>query len=296
MNNKFTIGTHWFYLKFYIGRSFVDKILTNEIYSVINQLEREQYISKFFFIRYADPYNHIRLRLQLNNTDDYSLIIKKINEKLMKFIKADIIWKIQVDTYEREIERYNKYLIEETESLFWIDSKFSIEILKLIETTGNENFKWMASVISTHSYLNLLLESDLLLQADLIKNMDDSFKKEFSFNENNSKILLKLYREKRSTIENLMAGKFDNEIMLKISSLIKKRDSRLKIIFENIKNISKKRKLNYIQYLPSYIHMSINRLIPENTRAHELLLYNYVSRYYESRIAKEKYLKQSEKI
>lgn len=289
MINRFTIGTEWFYLKFYIGGSFVDKILTHEIYSIINQLEKEKYISKYFFIRYSDPYNHIRVRLKLNNVDDYSLIIKKFHKKLNKYIVSDIIWKIQADTYEREIERYNKYLIEDTESLFYIDSKLSIEILKLIDKTENENFKWMASVMSIHSYLNLFLKDDLLGQFNLIKNMNDSFKNEFSFNENNSKILNKLYREKRAIIENLIEEKSDNDVVIKISSLIKKRDNKLRKIIDNIKSVSKKHNINNNQYVSSYIHMNINRLIPENNRAHELLLYNYIYRYYESKIAKAKY-------
>ena len=45
-------------------------------------------------------------------------------------------------------------------------------------------------------------------------------------------------------------------------------------------------KLNRL--MPSYLHMIINRLFVSNQRKMELVIYDYMFRYYESRIMKEK--------
>ncbi|UZT98053.1 hypothetical protein ODZ84_00340 [Chryseobacterium fluminis] len=118
--------------------------------------------------------------------------------------------------------------------------------------------------------------------------MSISFRQEYLFDDNNSKILNKLYREKRYLIENIMDGATNDIFMDKLGAILKKRDRELEKIISTIKKQCQISKLDYRNYLPSYIHMNINRLIPSNNRIHELLLYDYLKRYYASSIARKK--------
>ncbi len=84
MVEKYMPGSEWLYLKFYVSRSFADKILTHEVYNTIKQLKRNGYLSGFFFIRYTDPYYHLRLRIQLTDTDHYSPCSERFSQKATK--------------------------------------------------------------------------------------------------------------------------------------------------------------------------------------------------------------------
>lgn len=288
METKFIPGSEWIYLKLYANRYFSDHILENEINNIYNFLLKNDYITKFFFIRYSDPFYHLRIRFKLSNIKSYDYILNKLYLVLNKYVKNDVVWKIQVDTYNREIERYNKLLIDSTETLFFVDSKYCIIKQKIINKLKNENYKWMIALKSIDSYLNLFTNNNIFENFEIINNMSTSFKQEYLFDDNNSKILNKLYREKRHLIEDIIDGTTNDMFVNKLGIILKKRDAELEQVINTIKNQCQISKLDYKNYLPSYIHMNINRLIPSNNRIHELLLYDYLKRYYASSIARNK--------
>ena len=285
MVEKYMPGSGWLYLKFYVSRSFADKILTHEVYNTIKQLQRNGYLSGFFFIRYTDPYYHLRLRIQLTDTDHYSPVLSAFHKKLQKYMQSGIIWKIQLDTYYREIERYNIYLMETTESLFQVDSRYTIEMLQLIDRYGNEDHKWKIGLKSIDAYLHLF-DSRAEDRMALIKSMSDAFKMEYHFNLKNTQVLNDCYRKKRKIVEHILEGSDEEPLMQQLFILLKKRDKQLSGIVCTIKALCSKYSLDYKDYIGSYIHMHINRLIPANNRLHELLLYDYVRRFYESALAR----------
>lgn len=285
MVEKYMPGSGWLYLKLYVSRSFADKILTHEVYNTIKQLKRNGYLSGFFFIRYTDPYYHLRLRIQLTDTDYYSPVLSAFHKKLQKYTESGLVWKIQLDTYYREIERYNIYLMENTESLFQVDSRYTIEMLQLIDRYGNEDHKWKIGLKSIDAYLHLF-DSRAEDRMALIKSMSDTFKLEYRFNLNNTRVLNDFYRKKRKIVENILEGTDEEPLMQQLFILLKKRDKQLSGIVCTIKALCSKYRLDYKDYIGSYIHMHINRLIPANNRLHELLLYDYVRRFYESALAR----------
>jgi len=52
-----------------------------------------------------------------------------------------------------------------------------------------------------------------------------------------------------------------------------------------------KRNINVNDLLKSYLHMMTNRLFYSKNRLHELILYDFMYRYYTSEIARNKYRK-----
>ncbi len=285
MVEKYMPGSGWLYLKFYVSRSFADKILTHELYNTIKQLKRNGYLSGFFFIRYTDPFYHLRLRIQLTDTDHYSPVLKAFHEKLQKYRESGLVWKIQLDTYYREIERYNIHLMETTESLFQVDSRYTIEILQLIDRHGNEDHKWKIGLKSIDAYLHLF-DSRAEDRMALIKSLSDAFRLEYRFNPKNMRVLNDLYRKKRKIVENILEGTDEEPLMQQLFIVLKKRDKQLSGIVCTIKALCSKHGLDHKDYIGSYIHMHINRLIPANNRLHELLLYDYVRRFYEGTLAR----------
>ncbi|WP_292009068.1 thiopeptide-type bacteriocin biosynthesis protein, partial [Chryseobacterium sp.] len=127
MKRKFIPGSEWLYLKIYTGVKTADLILEEAVQPLVEYLQENNYISKWFFIRYNDPKPHLRVRFRLNNINDYDKILNKINESLKEYIESDEISNIVIDTYNREIERYGENTIEEAETLFCINSEFTLQ-------------------------------------------------------------------------------------------------------------------------------------------------------------------------
>ena len=66
------------------------------------------------------------------------------DERENHLLEQDVIWKIQTETYQREIERYGENTIENSETLFWHDSELILKYLDLKDNkvkTGTEDLK-----------------------------------------------------------------------------------------------------------------------------------------------------------
>jgi hypothetical protein len=55
--------SEWVYFKIYTGTKTADKIIINQFSIITQKLKKEDVINKWFFVRYADPKNHLRIRI-----------------------------------------------------------------------------------------------------------------------------------------------------------------------------------------------------------------------------------------
>lgn len=76
MQREFNIGSEWLYYKIYCGVKTSDMILLEHLKEKISDLKINDFIEKWFFIRYNDPEPHIRLRFLLTKNSNLNLIIQ----------------------------------------------------------------------------------------------------------------------------------------------------------------------------------------------------------------------------
>ncbi len=176
MNNNiqrnFSIGSEWLYYKLYTGHKTSDLVLTEIIKPIAQQLTNEKVIDKWFFIRYADPKHHVRLRFHCLDKSSIGRIISVLHEPLEHFMEEDLIWKIQLDTYQRELERYGTETMEFSETIFYHDSDSIVDFLDLIEGKEGEQLRWLFGLRSINHLLDCFdysLEEKLVLM-DSLKN------------------------------------------------------------------------------------------------------------------------------
>lgn len=271
---KFNPGTEWLYLKIYTGVKTSDLILEETIQPLTEYFQENNCISKWFFIRYHDPKPHLRIRFCLNNTEDYTTVLNRINEELQEFTDSGEISNISIETYNREIERYGQNTIEKAETLFHKNSEFTLLCLPY-----NDEDKLIFSIFYINEILNKL---NLGIQEKLvwIRNYNDSFKKEFKADKTLNSQLDKKYREfKPKLINFIQSDDFldeRNTIILHIEECTS--------ILQNILQHSQKQSLEVSlqSFFQSIFHMSINRLFVSNQRLFELVIYDYLLRYYKS--------------
>lgn len=271
---KFAPGTEWLYLKVYTGVKTSDLILEETIQPLIEYLRTNNYILKWFFIRYHDPKPHLRVRFCLNNTEDYITVLNKINEELLEFTDSGEISNISIETYSREIERYGQNTIEEAEILFHKNSEFTLLCLPY-----DDEDKMIFSIFYINEILNRL---NLGIQEKLlwIRNYNDSFKKEFKADKTLNSQLDKKYREFKPKLINFIQSDDFLDERSAIIVHIEECTSILQNIIIHHQNRSLEVSLQ--SFFQSIFHMNINRFFVSNQRLFEMVIYDYLVRYYKS--------------
>lgn len=285
IQRNFIIGDEWLYYKIYTGFKTSDIILTEIIKPLTNELLKRKQIKKWFFIRYSDPNNHIRIRFQFSEEQKYYEVINKLNPILKKYLNADLISKIQIDNYQREIERYGEKTIELSEEIFFYDSVMMTEFIDLIEGEEGEEIRWLFCLKAIDQFLEDFKYSNLQ-KLTLLENLKNNYAKEFEMTKHLKTQLDTKYRNKRTIIESFM-NKFikEDEQYPEIEKLLKTKSFSISKIVEKI--ITHK-KLNLNEFLNSHIHMLTNRLFKSNGRANEMVIYDFLYRHYNSIEAKSK--------
>lgn len=290
MQTNFPPGSSWVYYKLYISSSHAEQFLVSKLLPFVKKLLSKKAINKFFFIRYNDPGFHLRIRFHISDMAVSQQISDFFYKSTEKLIANDIVWKYEISTYTREMERYNPNFIDEVETLFQADSMNCLSILKEIQKFPDEEARWKIALKNIDYYLNNFLNHQLEIKERVITQMSESFKSEFGFNEFNSKQLNSIYRDNRKIIDQIISENDDENLAGTFYSCIKKQD---KIFTETAAKLLEKCKENNVsihQYLSSYIHMMMNRIFPSKNRLFELMLYFLLSKHYKGMISQQKYL------
>lgn len=287
IKRTFIPGTEWIYFKIYTNENTADYILLKIILPIVKKYIGK-YVDKWFFIRYTDPDFHIRVRFHL--TSEVNLYNICNISKLEKELNSKRVWKIQWDTYIREIERYGKNTIELAETLFCIDSFYCLKILALLQKSSNPLAdRWFSSFILIDNLFDAF-KVPIKRRHDILKHLSINYKLEFGFNEYNSKQFNTLFREKKQDIHLILTNQKNEIYYQKLYSYTTKRKEEIMELNNEIRQeIKKDKTLNFDNLLMSYIHMTLNRLFASKPRENELIVYNLLHRYYEGVLARKKY-------
>ena len=143
----------WIYLKLYGTSSSADDLIAYSISEYCNNLVKNKNIDKYFFMRYVDPEQHIRLRL--NGEENKLLEIYPDLRKWLNSLKEEgLMTHFSLDSYDREIERYGGLeLIDIAEKVFYFDSLVTENIL-IQKREGNITFSnELIGIISEIHYM-----------------------------------------------------------------------------------------------------------------------------------------------
>jgi len=282
MKRDFCIGSKWLYFKIYTGVKTADLILLEKLYPVILKLKEEQQILKWFFIRYKDTDEHLRIRFLLAKPSNLAEVIDTIYPVLNPLLEENSVWNIQTDTYRREIERYGEKTMEESETLFWHDSEMILHYLVLKSSFEKDETKLLFSFLAIDQFLNSfsLNNNDKLL---LMDDLQSAFKTEFDADKLLKKQVDKQYRELFPEMEALLSDAATDSAT-KVFGMIQEKSNQTTNTIISIKD---KLQIPLSDFLVSHIHMTINRQYSSKQRMYELLIYDHMFRFYKMKKYKQ---------
>lgn len=294
----FTLGDEWLYYKLYCGPKTADDILTQIIKPITEELYNRKIIDKWFFIRYADPKTHLRVRFHYNNPENIYQIINEFNIATKPFIENDLVWKIQTDTYQREIERYGLNTIQLSEEIFFWDSEMIVNVIDLLEGDEGEVIRWLFALRAIDQFLDDFLYNEQQ-KLNLLEGLKEGFGNEFGMNKALKIQLDSKFRNERQKINEIMNKENDSKSELKpLFELLSEKTQRIIPITKKILEINNENILHRSldDLMGSYIHMLMNRLFKSKQRMHEMVIYDFLFRFYKSEMAKKKHMLQLEKV
>lgn len=285
---SFIIGDQWLYYKIYTGFKTSDVILTEIIKPITTELLKNNLIDKWFYIRYSDPKNHIRIRFHCPENKNIFEVINKLNPYLKEYLMSDLIWNIQIDTYQREIERYGENTIELSEELFFHDSNMIVEFIDLIEGEEGEEIRWLFCLKAINNFLDDFRYSNRE-KLNLLENLKIGYANEFDLTKAQRIQVNSKYRNNRKIIEDFMLYTIkENEKYIEIEDLLSTKSYFTANIIKKIIDINKNETLNLNSFVSSHIHMLTNRLFKSKGRLNEMVVYDFLYRYIDSIEARNK--------
>ena len=283
-------GSDWLYFKIYTGIKTADEIVPQTLYPYLRKLYDDKAIDNYFFIRYTDPEFHIRFRVHVPKIESYAVIFQNFHSMFQPLLENGSVLKVLCDTYVREIERYGAATMELLEELFCVDSRAVMELLAGISdlpAQNRETVRWQLALVLLDDALTAF-GRDLPEKEKLVSQMADRFKQEFGFTSHPfTKQINDKYRQFRKEIEK---GLSTREVFAAQESILQKRRSDIEEIADKIRAIktSDPNPPTVEDLLFSTSHMTMNRWFRANNRQHELVIYDFLSKYYESARARAK--------
>lgn len=273
LQRSFITGSEWLYVKLYAGITTNEKILTTVIKPLVEELLAFQIIDKWFFIRFNDPENHLRLRFHHATNKEFWKIVL---ERLYPLLETQHIYKMQTDTYIREIERYGTDTMLFSEDVFYYDSEAVINCIDLLEGEEGEHYRWLLAARGVDTLLQDF-EYSLTQKTAFMKRVQKHFFEEFGAAATLQTQLNSQYRKHMRQLASFLDPEKDtiNEIE-DVTAIFRKRSARIRQ--------GQQRPISE-ELISSYIHMFLNRMLLSNQRKHELVIYHFLSKYYESQLA-----------
>jgi lantibiotic biosynthesis protein len=281
-------GSEWQFVKIYGGAASLDDVLTMDLAPLLSTWLSEGVIVRWFFVRFSDPDTHLRLRFQTSNHASCSAL-----KSALKSLLADRrLWKVQYDTYRREIERYGGLQATiAAEEIFCADSAAVLTILQSLKEDGGLDARWRIALLGINT---LLTDCDFGLndRLRLMGRLRGSFAREFDLSSVSKEKLSERFRRERAELQALVQpvrGKMEEAYEIALHAF-DGRSQRVRPAIAVVRSLQQRCALagDFFEIVSSYVHMHVNRIIRSSPRTHELVLYDFLYRLYDEDRARNK--------
>lgn len=278
VERTFPPGSDWVYLRIYTGEAVADRLLTDAIAPLVRQLTGAASIDKWFFLRYRDPEFHLRVRFH----GSVQAEAEALGAELLRDGRA---WRIELGTYEREVERYGgPEAIELVERVFSADSDAVLELLARLEPgdEGQEE-RWQVGLAGTDRML-----ADLGLGSaerfEVVSQLRASRAQELGWGHAERVRIGRRFRVERQLLRRLLAPAASEPTSLAPGlEVLDARSRVVRPLGSKLQRLARAGRLGepLTEVASSLLHMHLNRLLRGDNVAQEAVICDLLARLYE---------------
>lgn len=276
-------GSDWLYLQIYCGSLSADELLREAVAPLVAEARARGELHSWFYIRYADPEWHLRLRLQAGEATP--ALLARV-EAALEPLRADgRVWRVRVDTYQPELERYGGAEgVLLAERLFEADSDAALAVLERLDGDAGEDARWRLTLRALH----LLLQDLDIAIADRLRLLGElrrDWGRQVGLGKAAEAALNARFRQERASLEAMIAPTWDPEHPLAPGfEILEARRERIRELGRALREAALNQPVEEIAR--SYAHMTVNRWLRSQANQAEAVLYELLIRLYKSAAAR----------
>lgn len=283
VRRRFPPGSEWLYAKLYTGTGTADQMLSHMIGPLVRSSLATGAADAWFFIRYGDPDWHLRLRFHGEPGRLCAEVLPRLQAAAAPLLETGQLWRMQLDTYEREVERYGGDRgVELAEQVFAADSEAVLAIMGPLSGDAGLDVRWrlaMRGMDLLFDDLGLTLEE----KRSVARHARQGYGREFGVDGNFRGRVSQRYRAERARLEALHdPGQAPPGVLSAGLEALRLRSLQLAPVAAELRRLDQTGRLSatLADIAVSYAHMHVNRLLRSAQRAQELVLYELLDRAY----------------
>lgn len=283
VRRSFPPGSDWTYLKLYTGSATADVLLREEIEPLAAELTAAAAAERWFFMRYADPQPHLRVRFQ----GDPAAVLGPVQALAARALDAGLVHDAQLGTYQREVERYGgPEAITLAERVFQADSDATVALLGMFER-GERGLdeRWRLGLLGADSLMRAFgLDAEARVRQ--ARRAQAAFEHEFHADAELRKAVAARVRQEHAATRDAFDADGDHPLAPGIAVLAA-RDERIRPVVAELDVLSEAGRLTVSleELAGAHVHMWLNRLCRSDNRFHEYVIYALLARVLEARTA-----------
>ncbi len=283
VGRTFPPGSEWTYLKLYTGTATADSLLRESIGPLARHLLGSGAADRWFFIRFADPRFHVRVRFH----GDPKALAEPVEAVAADALDRGLAYDAQLGTYEREVERYGgPDGLDVAERIFHADSDAVIDLLAMF-ARGEQGLveRWRLGLFGADALLRDL-GLDLNARAEFARRHHRAFEQEFAADARLRQAVAARVRTERDPCDALLSATSHTDHPLAPGiGVIEQRSRRIEPLASELATLHADGRLHDASAVlaESFVHMWLDRLHRSENRFHEYVTYALLARVLQAR-------------
>lgn len=287
------VGGDWLYLRIGAGPRIADTILLEVLSPLLRDLTTRGVIDQWFFIRYADPRPHLRVRLNGNPEALRELALAALLPPLTNALTMGIVAELQLDTYRPELRRYGGVAaMQHAERLFCLDSVATVKALQLAlseDRLHDPDHRIVIGCLGASRLLESLVpdtDTRLALLERLAANAFDADASTAPLKRTRRRELAAALRRQQQALMNALFAEESEYEGYRIVFDHFRRSAKPSVAGLSQLAESDSLTTTYGDIVQSLLHMHVNRMFAEEPRRHESIVYDFLHRLYRGQAAR----------